>query len=194
MLSRYPELKNPARLPEAQAAFLAGYFCHLHADWLWVMQVYTPFFGPGACWGKIHDCVYIHNVLRAYLDRKVLPSLAEDTGAILQQAQPTGWLPCTEDRFLCQWRDYLTSQLEPHAAVQTVEVFAARQGISVELFYNLLDSDERMQQEVFIRLSPQKIEAYRAQLLEESIQLLSRYLERPPKGAYRHRAAGVVIP
>jgi hypothetical protein len=194
LLSMHPELANPSRLPEAQAAFCAGYCCHLHADWLWVGQIFGPIFGPEACWGDAHECVYIHNVLRAYLDRKVLPLLDGDTGAYLQKAEPAHWLPFIDDKFLRQWRDFLASQLAPQAAVQTVAVFAARQGLTVDAFHRLLDSEDRMEQEVFIHLSRRQVEVFRERLLEESVQLLSRYLGCHGIRAYRPAAAGVVLP
>jgi hypothetical protein len=193
MLAAYPQLQDCQRLSPAQAAFIAGYLCHLHADWLWVAQIYSPIFGPGACQGEISRCAYLHNVLRAYLDRRVIPLLLQDTGACLEQVSPAGWLPFTEDRFLCQWRDFLASQLKPPVVVQTVEVFAARQGLSVEAFYRLLDSEERMEQEVFIHLSRSQLDAYRARLLQESVLRLRRYLEQPEAGAHRQTSVGVVM-
>ena len=192
MLGAYSQLAFSYQMPAAQAAFLAGYLCHLQADWLWVRQIFDPIFGSKANWGRIADRLYIHNVLRAYQDRSILAQLQGDAGVCLEAAVPDQWLPFVEDRYLFQWRDYLHPQLRPKAVVQTVEVFSARQGIPAESYYNLLDSQERMKNEVFIHLSPQQMEAYRAQLLAESVQLLRRYLEPPHSGIYRRACAGVV--
>lgn len=193
MLAEYPQLAFSYQMPAAQVAFLAGYLCHLQADWLWVHQVFDPIFGVGAGWGRMTDRLYIHNVLRAYQDRTVFAHLDRQAGLHLEDAMPERWLPFVEDTYLVQWRDYLSHQLKPDAAVQTVEVFAARQGIPPEAYYRLLDSQERMQQEVFIHLSDRELEAYRDQLLVESAQLVRRYLERPSPGTYRQVPAGVVL-
>jgi hypothetical protein len=193
MLGEVSQLAFAYQLPPSQAAFLAGYICHLQADWLWVSGIFDPIFGARASWGRMADRLYIHNVIRVYQDRNVLTHLGGDTGQLLQAAHPDHWLPFVEDTLLCQWRDYLHPQLKPHATVQTVEVFAARQGIPAEAYYRLLDSRERMQQEVFVHLSPQQLEAYRGQLLAESVQLLRRYLEPPTPGAYRQASTGAVL-
>jgi len=193
MLTAHPDLGNPSKLPEAQRAFLAGYLCHLLADWLWVKQIFSPIFGVEGCWGEVRECVYIHNVLRAYLDRQIRPHLAADTGACMERAAPMSWLPMTGDSHLRQWRDQLTAQLKPDAVVQTVAVFAARQGLGVEAFTRLLDSEERMQREVFIHLSPHQIEAYRSRLMDESVQLVRRYLEQTYQGVRRTAAAGALM-
>ena len=193
MLGMHPQLASVYHLPAAQAAFLAGYLCHLQADWLWVQHVFDPIFGAGAKWAPIAERLYIHNVLRAYQDRSILSQLDGSIGQYLEAAVPDHWLPFVEDRFLIQWRDYLYPQLEPNAAIKTVEVFAERQGIPAVTYYHLLDSKERMEQEVFIHLSPQQMEAYRTQLLVESAQLLRRYLEPPNLGAYRQASAGAIL-
>ena len=78
MLRAYPGLGHPAS--DAQAAFLAGYICHLQADWLWVNQIFEPIFGHSCTWGDHPQRLYIHNVLRAYLDRLILAELPAETG------------------------------------------------------------------------------------------------------------------
>jgi hypothetical protein len=94
----------------------------------------------------------------------------------LCNVEPEGWLPFVQDRFLAEWRDLLFPQLQPGAAIQTVEVFSSRQGISAPEFYALLESEQRMQQEVFKHLPLQLIQSYRQRVLDENIQLLSNYL------------------
>jgi hypothetical protein len=115
-------------------------------------------------------------VLRAYLDLHILPELHPGMDVCLHHVTSAGWLPFVQDRFLNQWRDLLSPQLQPGAAAQTVEVFAARQGISVSAYYDLLESGERMQQEVFDHLPLGHVQSYRQRLLDENSQLLSHYL------------------
>jgi hypothetical protein len=175
-LTEYPKLAIAKELPVSQAAFLAGYLCHLQADWLWVNDIFTPIFGPRCSWETFHQRLYYHNVLRAYLDLRILPELPADIDACLCQVYPRGWLPFVQDHYLMEWRDLLYPQLKPGAAIQTVEVFSSRQGISAPEYYALLASEERMQQEIFEHIPLGLIQGYRQGVLEKNIHLLSDYL------------------
>jgi hypothetical protein len=176
LLSAYPQLDDAGHIPMSQAAFLGGYLCHLQADWLWVKEIFAPVFGPQCSWGTFNERLYLHNVLRAYLDVRILPTLGRGMDACLRQVEPEGWLPFVRDDYLCEWRNLLFPQLQPGAATQTVEVFSSRQGISAPEFHALLASEERMQMEVFERLPLQKIQHYYQQVLDENGHLLSKYL------------------
>ena len=176
MLFDYPALADSARMLEPQAAFLAGYLCHLQADWFWIEQIYEPVFGPACRWETFKQRLYLHNVLRSYLDQRILPALPARTGAELARATPVNWLPFTSDFYLVQWRDFLAYQLHPGSTIKTVEVFAARQGIPVEDYYRLLSSDDLMGDLIFKRVSALDLENYRQQLVRENIFLLQRYL------------------
>jgi hypothetical protein len=176
MLMRYPSLAQAARMPADQAAFVAGYLCHLQADWMWITDIFAPVFGPWSHWQDFRQRLYLHNVLRAYLDRQILEGLPEHTGSDLGRALPKAWLPFVEDRHLYHWRDFLADQLLPGATVQTVEVFAARQGVPAETYYLLLNSEERMEQEIFIHLPRQSLLSYRQRLLVANGHLLQAYL------------------
>ena len=176
LLSSYPHLAEPERLQASQAAFLAGYLCHLQADWMWIKQIFAPFFGPRCSWGTFHERLYYHNALRAYLDQHVLPGLNLGMDACLHQVRPDGWLPFVESQDLVEWRDFLDAQLYPGAVTQTVEVFSARQGISAPEYYALLGSEERMQREVFEHIPLEQVQNYRQSVLAENIRLLTGYL------------------
>lgn len=176
ILVEHPKLADAKELPASHAAFLAGYLCHLQADWLWVNDIFAPFFGPCCSWGTFRQRLYYHNVLRAYLDLHILPELPADMDACLSQVEPEDWLPFVQDRYLMEWRDLLYPQLKPGAAIHTVEVFSSRQGISAPEYYALLASEERMQLEVFEHLPLGFIQDYRQRALYENIQLISDYL------------------
>lgn len=176
MLATYPSLAQPASLPGAQAAFLAGYLCHLQADWLWIRDIFLPTFGPTRPWGTFPQRLYLHNVLRAYLDLRVLPDLPPETGQRLGEVRVEGWLPFTQDGYLSEWRDFLAGQLQPGAGARTVEVFAARQGLSPQEFLQLLESEQRMDEEVFSHLRRSQLAAYRQRLIEWNLQLLPAFL------------------
>jgi hypothetical protein len=176
LLTEYPSMAAASQMLPVQSIFVAGYLCHLQADWLWVKEIFAPFFGPQCSWGSFSERLYLHNVLRAYLDRRILPELNTDMDACLSQVEPDGWLPFVDDHHLIEWRNLLFPQLEPGATTQTVEVFSSRQGISAPEFHALLGSEERMQMEVFERLPMQQVESYHQHVLYENSHLLSNYL------------------
>ncbi len=177
LVQRHAGLSNPEKLPPSQAAFIAGYLCHLQADWLWVREIFLPVFGKRASWESFSRRLYIHNVLRTYLDQEILPSLTNGTATNINQAHPLNWLPFVADTYLYHWRNYLAEQLHPGAKVETVEVFAARQGISPQEYYHLLASSERMEAEVFSRLPKELLDHYRGALIEENLRLIQVYME-----------------
>ena len=175
LLALHPSLARSRQSPEG-AAFLSGYLCHLQADWQWVVKIFSPVFGPRAGWKTFRRRLYLHNVLRAYLDQQILDQLRPELGVELGQAFPGQWLPFVEDANLCQWRDFLAQQLHPGSKVQTVEVFAARQGLEPQEYYALLSSEERLEQEIFNRLPRQVLQGYRQRLLEANTRLIVAYL------------------
>jgi hypothetical protein len=176
MLARLPQLQGTEPLPEHQKAFISGYLCHLQADWLWVKELFIPIFGPRCTWGTFRQRLYYHNVLRAYLDLRILPELSAGLDLCLSQVEPDDWLPFVGDEYLRQWRDLIFRQLKPGASTQTVEVFSSRQGISAPEYYALLESAERMQTEVFEHIPLELIHTYRQGVMQENIRLLSNYL------------------
>ncbi len=176
LLAEHPELRSDGHLSPEQTAFLAGYLCHLQADWLWVIHIFAPVFGPQVNWHTFRHRLYLHDVLRAYLDRQILESLPAGVGDDLAGSEPRSWLPFVADDQLRRWRDRLAGQLQPGAEVQTVEVFANRLRIPPEEYYRLMSSEERMGEEIFCRLPPRALSAYRERLLSANVQLLHDYL------------------
>jgi len=188
ILREHPTLRHASRLPAAQAAFVTGYLCHLQADWLWVKDIFVPIFGLHSPWGNFTQRLYLHNVLRAYLDRQILPGLTNGVCTHLGEASPSGWLPFVADEYLRQWRDLLVNQLRPEAPVQTVEVFAARQGIPPGEFYRILDSEEEMKREVFSHITRQSLNSYRQRLVDENLHLIKKYLGENDPRRFSHES------
>jgi hypothetical protein len=129
-------------------------------------------------WGSLRERLYLHNVLRAYLDFQILPGLIKDLPSQyrMERLRPRSWLPFVQDMHLEQWRDYLCAQLKPGAAMQTVEVFAARQGIPVAQYYQLLNSEAIMEREVFSRLPYRALVEYWQRLVDQNVQLLNHLM------------------
>lgn len=175
MLAEYPQLTQPNLLPPAQRAFIAGYLCHLQADVAWIREIFLPNFGLEARWGDFKHRLLLHNVLRAYLDAGILAALPAGIGKCLQGVRPQGWLPFIFDEHLVEWRDYLAGQLRPGAEVQTIEVFAQRQGVPPDTFAAYLGSEARLDSDLFSRVSRQELVEYRDTLVEENISLLKTY-------------------
>ena len=159
-----------------RSVFLAGYLCHLQADWFWSGQIFEPYFGPQANWKEFRERLYLHNVLRAYLDFGVLQTLNGEVRSGLSEVTFQDWLPFVNKVHLEAWRDFLASQLKPGAHIRTVEVFADRQGISVEAYYQLIQDEDKMQCQIFDFLPWQHLLDYRAMLLEANVALLNEYL------------------
>jgi hypothetical protein len=176
MLSMNPSLAVAEEVNGPQAAFIAGYLCHLQADWIWVKEIFASIFGPVSGWGSFKKRLYYHNVLRAYLDLNILPDLPDGLDIHLSKVNPSGWLPFIKDECLLEWRDFITPQLQAGGTIQTVEVFSSRQGISAPEFYAMLDSEDLMQQQIFSHISLDRIEQYNLRLLEENQALLYNYL------------------
>lgn len=176
MLKRYPELADIEEIGPERAAFTAGYLCHLQADILWIEHVFWPFFIGPASWKKRkREKIFIHNVLRAYLDEQILSGLPKGLGECLGKVNPYGWLPVVENKDLSAWRDFLAEQLSPDGVTQTIEVFARRQGISAEEFSALLYSEERLEAELFSFISWDTLVEYREAVIANNLLLLGQY-------------------
>lgn len=177
LLSRHPDLAKPALLEDAQAAFVLGYLLHLQADWKWVREIFVPYFGKQCQWETLSRRIYLHNVLRIYLDQEILPTLSNGNMPFIRVVTPKNWLPFVKDHDLERWRDLLVDQLQPGASVYSVEIFARRQGIAPEEYYRLLSSEERIEAEIFAHLPRENLRSYRLNLLEENLQLIRHYLQ-----------------
>jgi hypothetical protein len=176
MLRRFPELADTEKLSAARASFTAGYLCHLQADILWIEMISIPFFiGPAGWKKRKREKLFLHNVLRAYLDEQIFPELPQELEKCLSQVQPDGWLPVVANQDLFSWRDYLAKQLSPEGVTRTIEVFAARQGLTVEEFSALLHSEERLEAELFSFVPRDTLVEYRKAAIAGNLVLLEQY-------------------
>jgi hypothetical protein len=178
MFERYPQLENLREINSEQVAFLLGYMCHLQADFLWVQTIFHPLFGPQLDWGSFPERLYLHNVLRAYLDAQILPTLDSVLIAQMQAVIPNRWLPFIKDDHLIIWRDYLYEQLIPGAASRTVEVFASRQGLPTDDFNQLLSSESRMETEIFSRVPRSQLATYYHLIISQNQELIESYIKK----------------
>ena len=181
MLTRNPSLMPRIHLSQEQIAFIVGYLCHLQADWLWVLDIFLPIFGSQCGWDTFKHRLYLHDVLRAYLDKQILSGLSPDIPRILGEVEPHKWVPFIEDLHLVEWRDYLSDQLAPGAIALTVEVFAIRHRIPPDQYHHLIRSERLMDNEIFIHLPRRRLQEYREKLLEMNLCLLNDYMAHRKK-------------
>ena len=178
MFKQYPGLSHTRTLPPAQAAFLAGYICHLWLDVLWVRDIYLPGFGPDAPWATMRERLLYHNILRTWCDQDDQRRLNGDIGPSLAEVQPDHWLPFTADRFLAAWRNGLVEQFQPGASIRTIEVFARRGGVSPDQFLRVLDSPQEMERNIFAHAPREKIETFYQNGYAQMAQLIVDHFRR----------------
>jgi len=178
MFESHTHLSEAHRLPPTQAAFLAGYIVHLLLDVMWVRDIFQPIFGPDAGWSTFQDRLFLHNVLRAWCDRRDQTGLAGNTGAFLATVAPDRWLPFVGDGYLRQWRDALVAQLAPGGAIRTVQIFAERGRNDPLAFERVLESEDELNTRIFSHAPRRVVDDFYSQGLLESCMLLEDYLAR----------------
>lgn len=178
MFQRYPGLAQAQALPPAQAAFIAGYICHLQADVIWIRELFLPYFLPLLAKLRRKQVGYLHNVLRSFLDERILHALQQDVGQCLMNVQADGWLPFVEGKYIIKWRNFIASQLMPGAKTRTVEVFAERMNMPADALLELLHSESRMETEIFSFIPYQVLVEYRQKLIASNLQLLGDYFNQ----------------
>lgn len=181
MLQTYPRLARPSALPGAQAAFIVGYLSHLLLDECWVREVFYPVFGPDQTWGDRHERLLLHNVLRAWLDRRDHPNLHDGMDDLLRHARPDAWLPFAADTDLCRWRDLVADQLGPGATIRTVEIFANRARVPDTEFMALLDP-RVVEERIFKHISLVELDRFHERAVARTHDLTVRYLNGCAEG------------
>jgi hypothetical protein len=176
MFALYPGLADPAALTTSQAAFVAGYLCHLALDQLWILHIFDPIFGENADWGTFRERLFLHNVLRIHLDQLDVTKLRLDMGRVLVETPPDHWLPFLADADIIRWRDFVAEQLMEGALSQTVEVFAVRMGLPRTDFESLLQSATEMESRIFSRYSLEALAHYRTLGLARCLEVSRNYL------------------
>lgn len=176
MLAAHPELAVAAKLPPAQAVFVAAYMAHLMLDLRWYREVLAPYFLQGGHWHNYRQRFTIHNILLTYLDQKALAQLPAVAGATLAAAEPVQWLPFAADADLLRWRDLIAGQLQPGAASQTIKIYADRLAVSPDEFAANLADATWMEKQLFSRVPVATVEAMLDAAVDQSVALISAYL------------------
>lgn len=175
LFAAHPHLARAQALPPAQAAFVAGYVAHLLLDEIWLELVFLRYF-VGKGWAPRNERLFVHNVLRTWMDRRDQQRLNGSVVAALRETKPQGWLPFVSDGDLGAWRDWLVEQLSPGQVVQTAEVFAERMGVSAADVEAVLESPRQMEERVFRHVPRDALEFFRETGTARSATLIAEYL------------------
>lgn len=107
------DLRDPARLDDATAAFVAGYLTHLVIDEIWITDIYRPYFGPdstlrGDARANVLDRVLQYEMdLQRRLDRLAMEDIRQQLVAT-DLAVHVGFL---DEAILARWRDVVVDMV-----------------------------------------------------------------------------------
>ena len=175
LFAAHPRLRLANALPPAQTAFVAGYIAHLVLDELWLECIFERYFLQD--WGPLRERLFLHNVLRTWMDRQDQGRLNGRLVTALREANPEGWLPFVSDEHLRGWRDWLVEQFTPGHQVQTAEVFARRMGVPAADVEAVLQSPQQMESRVFCHVPRTALQSFRDGGYERSVALIRRYID-----------------
>lgn len=176
MLAQYPQLTNLAAMPLGQAVCVAAYSAHLLLDLVWLREVVYPFFYKAAHLGDRQQRQLTHFILLTYLDTLAFEALPETAVSTLAAAQPNQWLPFIEDGILVAWQEMLVEQLQPGAAVKTIEIYAGRLKMSPAEFAANLQNSDWMQAQVFGKIPVAEVQRILQTAVPRSVELVHNYL------------------
>lgn len=174
LFDAHPSLVCANALPPAQAVFVAGYIVHLLLDEIWLDDVFRRYFLQD--WGPLRERLFLHNVLRIWLDRRDQRRLNGSTAATLRQAEPESWLPFVSDEHLRMWRDWLAEQLSPGHSMETAKVFARRMGIAASELEDVAASPQQMEERVFRHFPRSALESFHETGYRRSVALVGSYI------------------
>ena len=177
LFDAYPSLARADALPQPQAAFVAGYIAHLVMDEIWLDNVFVRYFLQD--WGPLRERLFLHNVLRTWMDSRDQGKLNGRVAQDLRAAEPHDWLPFVDDRHLCVWRDWLVEQLTRSEGMQTAEVFARRMGIPAGIVKAVARSPQQMEERVFRAFPQSALASFREKVYRRSITLVDLYIGDP---------------
>jgi hypothetical protein len=180
LFDTYPELARADALSPSRAAFIAGYIAHLLLDELWLDGVFQRYFLQD--WGPLEERLFLHNVLRTWVDLRDQARLNETTAQALQQARPDDWLPFVPDLYLRRWRDWLVAQLTAAHRMETAKVLADRMGVSATAVETVVQSSEQMERRVFQYFPRSAMQSFWERGYRQSVMLVEWYLSRSANG------------
>ena len=177
MFEKFPTLAHTRQLGPDRAVLVAAYAAHLLFDIKWYNEVLEPFFFRPVKWtASRRNRFMVHNTLLSYLDREAYAALTMTTSASLGAGEPAGWLPFADPTHAKRWQALLVEQLEPGAAIQTVEIYAKRLKIPPQQFADQLNDPQWMSDNVFRRAPLDAVRQTLSSAVDESLELVTEYL------------------
>jgi hypothetical protein len=174
LFEAHPSLARAKSLPASQATFIAGYIAHLLLDEIWLDDIFRRYFLQD--WGPLRERLFLHNVLRVWIDRQDQQRLNGSVAMALREVEPRNWLPFVSDEHLRAWRDWLVKQLSPGQSMQTAEVFAQRMGVSAAEMEAVSRSPQQMAERVFCHIPRAALQSFHDVGYERSVVLVERYI------------------
>ncbi|MBZ0281097.1 MAG: zinc dependent phospholipase C family protein [Anaerolineae bacterium] len=174
MMGHNPNLQPPKSA--AQRAFLAGYVGHLSVDEIWSLKMLGPHFA-GRDWAPRSVRFFMLHILLVSMDERDLRQLFPWQSPTLVEAHPTEWLPFMNDSILTDWRDFIGEQIKPGGESQTLAVFGSRINKKPEELRGVLDSPERMQNELWAHITPEILAGVETEMYRHACEQLVTYWE-----------------
>ena len=133
-------------------------------------------FGKGVDWGEFRERLFLHNVLRTFLDQRDYDRLPSDIDQkFTLNLSTTQWVPFVDNKDLYRWYKFLLEQLTDGLSSRTIEVFAARMGVEPKDFEEILLDDALMEKKIFSRMSQISLDEFRQRALDNIIVMLNDY-------------------
>jgi hypothetical protein len=173
MLARFPALAAPH--DPAVRAFLAGYVMHLAMDEVWSLRMTGPEFAEREWAPRPQRFVMLHALLIT-LDERDLRLLDPALNQTLPQAQPRRWLPFMSDAVLRAWDDLIYRQIIPGGVSETLDVYGPRIGKTPAELRALLDSPQRMHDDLWVHVTPETTAHVEAEMLDQAREQMAAYL------------------
>jgi hypothetical protein len=172
MMECFPQLWQ-ADSAEAQA-FLAGYVAHLSVDEIWSLHMLGPHFAERK-WAPDRQRFLMLHVLLIVMDERDWALIEPRQAATLSQAAPQAWVPFMSDTLLSEWRDFISGQLPPTGASQTLSVFGQRISYTAAELRTLLDDADLLERDLWAHISREILQGVEAQMYAHARQELVTY-------------------
>lgn len=174
MMRQHPSLNPPFSL--ARRVFLAGYVAHLSMDEVWTLEMLGPHF-VARDWAPRPTRFLMLHILLIFMDERDRSLLANWQPGTLEAVQPHDWVPFLSDRILGDWRDFISQQIKPGGVSQTLEVFGSRINRQPHELRDILDSPERLQNELWAHITPEVLADVEAAMYRHAREQLCVYWE-----------------
>ena len=185
LLETHPDLADAAGVSERTRVFLSGYFTHLMADETWILDIYLPHFNGE---NVVADPVLANiwdRALQLDMDRAAGDDLGEigQVVELLEGSESEVGVDFIGSETLGQWREWVTSFIAREFTWDRLK-FATRRMYrddegALEMAEAFLERMPQSLEEVYLKIPPERILAYRERVVGESVRVVKEYLGGP---------------